>query len=250
MTDGRHYTPGFPMEEEASPRMGKLNPGAMYAHASLRTLQEAQVRALMPRLQHCAGSHGLLLSAGAGAPPALPMLGCWAHLRIGHAGYTGAVTAALDEAMPFVDEAFELVWLRHALEVVDTPHVIVREAVRVLAPGGVLVVTGVHPLSAWSPWFYWMTRGQAPRRLLAPMTLRRLLQDDGLELTCQQRIGRAWPAGRQSGVGGSCVGGGYVLVASKPSVILTPLRVRGLPLAATATTRLATPSGLRQGVAP
>ncbi len=247
--DGRHYTFSPQPKEDASPRMGKLNPGAMYAHSSLRRLQDAQVRVLMPRLQHCAGGHGLLLSANAGPPPALPMLGCWAHLRIGHAQYTGALRAALDESMPFVNEAFELVWLRHALEVVSAPHAIVHEATRVLAPGGTLVVTGVHPLSAWSPWFYWMTRGQAPRRLLLPATLRRLLQRDGLELTSQRRVGHAWPSGQQPGVGGGYLGGGYVLVATKPSVVLTPLRLHGLPLTTTATTRLAAPSGLRQGVA-
>jgi SAM-dependent methyltransferase len=230
--------------------MRKLNPGDMYVQASLRGLQNAQVHALLPELQRCAGSHGLLLSAGGEDPPALPLLACWAHMHVDGERYGGDVVAAPAEPLPFVDDAFELVWLRHALEVVAAPHEVLKEAMRVLAPGGTLVVAGMHPVSAWSPWFYRVTRGQPQRRLLAPMTVRHLLRQGGLELASQRRVGGIWPsAGHGSSPGGKWCGGSYVLVATKRRAALTPLRLRtALPM--TANARLAPSAGARRGAVP
>ncbi|MEO8984124.1 MAG: methyltransferase domain-containing protein [Rhodanobacter sp.] len=229
--------------------MRKLSPGDMYVQASLRGLQDAQVHALLPQLQRCAGSHGLLLSAGGDGPPALPLLACWAHMYVDGERYAGDVVATPFEPLPFVDDAFELVWLRHALEVVDAPHQVLGEAMRVLAPGGTLVVAGMHPVSAWSPWFYWMTRGQPRRRLLAPMTLRHLLRQGGMELASQRRVGSIWPSvpPRPRSAGGCC-GGSYVLVATKRRAALTPLRLRAAPLSMAANARLApSPGAHRSG---
>lgn len=228
--------------------MRKLSSGDMYVQASLRGLQNAQVHALLPELQRCAGSHGLLLSAGGEGPPALPLLACWAHLQVGDGRYTGDVLASPVEPLPFLDDAFDLVWVRHALEVVPAPQQVLREAMRVLAPGGTLVVAGMHPVSAWSPWFYWMTRGQPQRRLLAPMTVHHLLRQGGLELASQRRVGSAWPsAGHASALGGEWCGGSYVLLATKHRAAMTPLRLRTtLPMAAN--TRLAPSAGARRAV--
>jgi SAM-dependent methyltransferase len=228
--------------------MRKLSSGDMYVQASLRGLQNAQVHALLPELQRCAGSHGLLLSAGGEGPPALPLLACWTHMRAQGDRYAGDVLGAPSEPLPFVDDAFDLVWIRHALEVVPAPQEVLREAMRVLAPGGTLVVAGMHPVSAWSPWFYGMTRGQPQRRLLAPMTVHHLLRQGGLKLASQRRVGSAWPSvGHGSAVGGDWCGGSYVLLAIKHRAAMTPLRLRAaLPIAASA--RLAPSAGARRAV--
>lgn len=46
--------------------------------------------------------------------------------------------------------SLDLVVLAHAHEVVPNPHALLREAARVLAPGGSLVVVGFNPASLWS----------------------------------------------------------------------------------------------------
>lgn len=57
--------------------------------------------------------------------------------------------AAQLEVLPFAAEAFDLVVLPHALEASDAPQQVLREAVRVLAPEGRLVVSGFNPLGSW-----------------------------------------------------------------------------------------------------
>lgn len=57
--------------------------------------------------------------------------------------------AARLESLPFAADAFDLVVLAHALESSDAPQQVLREAVRVLAPEGRLVVSGFNPLGSW-----------------------------------------------------------------------------------------------------
>lgn len=198
----------------------------IYASAPLRRLLDAQRRALVPELQRCFGTHALLLGAfAADVPPALPMLACWTTLHLADGHYRGDVRAAADEPLPFVDDAFELVLLRHALEVAPVASALLTEAVRVLAPGGMLALTGVHPLGGWSPWFCWRARGKS-RVLQMPLQLRHQLQRAGLEIEQLQRVGNMWPSLTTRSTSASALGGGYVLVARKRRQMATPLRIR------------------------
>ncbi|MEO7066761.1 MAG: methyltransferase domain-containing protein [Rhodanobacter sp.] len=207
----------------------------IYSQVPLRHLLNQQMRALMPDLQRCSGPHALWLTAAVAAPaPVLPLLGHWVQLSAGQR-YGGDLLAAIDEPLPFTDDAFDLVLLRHALEVLPTAAELLHEAVRVLAPDGVLVVTGIHPGSVWAPWFYWRSRG-LQRQLWAPWRLCRLLRQGGLAVERVQRVGRLWPSERESAHDHSVLGGGYVLIARKRRVSLIPLRVnaqmRRAPVAA------------------
>ncbi|WP_447735010.1 methyltransferase domain-containing protein [Rhodanobacter soli] len=203
----------------------------IYASAPLRRLLDAQTCVLKPELQRCFGTHALLLGASFGdAPPALPMLGCWATLHLANGRYQGDLRAAADEPLPFIDDAFELVLLRHALEVAPLPAALLDEAVRVLAPGGVLALTGVHPFGGWSPWFYWRMRGKSPA-LQMPWRLRRRLELAGLMIEQVRRVGSMWPslAATRQAIAGA-FGGGYVLVARKRRHMVTPLRLKPAPV--------------------
>lgn len=203
--------------------MPKLCRRDIYSQVPLVELLHQQTKTMTPDLQRCFGQHALWLTASAADfPPALPLLGHWVQLNVGQ-HYHGDLMAATDEPLPFVEDAFDLVLLRHALEVVPAPLELLRDAVRVLSPGGMLVVTGIHPVSGWAPWFYWQSRGQQ-RVLWAPWRLRRWLQRGGLDIERIQRVGGLWPS--ESAVTGlhDRAGGGYVLVARKRRVPLSPLR--------------------------
>lgn len=201
----------------------------IYASAPLRQLLDEQARALAADLQRCSGTHALLVSAWVlDVPPALPMLGCWVRLCVQDGRYAGDLRAATDEPLPFIDDAFELVLLRHSLEVVAQADDLLAEAVRVLAPGGILVLTGVHPISGWAPWFHWRARG-AHRVLQMPLRLRHRLLQAGLEIERVQRVGCTWPGATATRPGGS-LGGGYVLLARKRRRAITPLRLKPIPL--------------------
>jgi len=218
----------------------------IYTGTALSALQAAQAQALLPALQRCAGRHGLLISAGNGQlPPALPLLSHWTQLWVSEPRYAGDIIAATDEPLAFVDDAFDLVWLRHVLEVVDDFSAMLHEAVRVLAAGGILVITGIHPISAWAPWYYWQERG-AGHGLHTPSRLARELGRSGLRVTGMQRVGSAWPRRRAPmPVVPYPVGGGYVLVAQKQRSLVTPLRLRTEPLHLPANGRLS-PSAQRK----
>jgi SAM-dependent methyltransferase len=210
--------------------MRKLRNQQIYVEAPLRGLQDAQLRALLPDLQRCTGTHALLVTTTGGKPPpALPLLACWTELCVDDARYSGDLFAAADEPLPFVDDAFDVVWLRHALEVVPQPASVLRETVRVLAPGGTLVIGGVHPFSAWAPWFYWATRG-AGRELHSPIKLMHALRCAGLDVISTRRVGHLWPmAGKYGPRDRAPWGGGYVLLARKQHCLVTPLRVVHAP---------------------
>lgn len=211
----------------------------IYASAPLRRLLSEQTRALTPELQRCFGTHGLLLGASADdAPPTLPMLACWTAMHLDDQHYRGDLRAAANEPLPFVDDAFDLVLLRHAIEVAPAASALLAEVIRVLAPGGLLVLTGVHPLSAWSLWLHWRAR----RRTLAlhlPWQLGHKLQLAGMDIEWTRRVGRSWPglaAVRESPV--NALGGGYVLIARKRRRMVTPLRIKPAPVRMPANGRL------------
>jgi hypothetical protein len=222
----------------------------IYASAPVRRLLEEQTRVLVPDLQRCFGSHALLLGASSeDGPPALPMVGCWTHLHLGNEQYRGDLQAAADGPLPFVDDAFELVLLRHALEVAPVASTLLADAIRILAPGGVLVVTGIHPLSGWVPWLRWRGHGKSEMpRLQLPLRLRRDLQQAGMEIERVQRVGHMWPGLPMNSTPGGVLGGGYVLLARKQRGAITPLRIRPVPVRVHASGRLS-PSTRRSSAA-
>ncbi|WP_082582742.1 methyltransferase domain-containing protein [Frateuria sp. Soil773] len=200
----------------------------IYASLPVRGLLAEETAALAPDLQRCTGSHALQVSAARhDYPPALPMLGGWVRLRLTRAGYEGDLRGDAGEPLPFADDTFGLVLLRHAVETAPSARVLLHEAARVLAPGGLLALTGVHPFSAWTPWWLWRTR-RSGLSLSAPMGLVRWLHDADLTVERVRRVGSALPAG--SGDGGRShagpLGGGYLLIARKHRRAQLPVRLR------------------------
>lgn len=61
----------------------------------------------------------------------------------------GAALAADPMQLPLAGQSVDLVALPHALESAADPHLVLREAERVLIPEGQLVISGFNPLSLW-----------------------------------------------------------------------------------------------------
>ncbi|GAA0689307.1 SAM-dependent methyltransferase [Dyella sp. SG562] len=213
----------------------------IYASAHLRHLLAEEAAAMAPLLQRCAGSHALLLSAlSHDHPPVLPLLGYWTRMRLVGKRYQGDVKARADEPLPFADDAFGLVLLRHAMEVAPVPQSLLQEACRVLAPGGVLAVTGLHPLSAWLPWVYWQRRHTTMPAITSPLTLERWVRAGELEIERVERVGHVWPNAGAKARGVHPLGGAYVLIARKnrrvailpklkPALVPAPVNVKLAP---------------------
>ncbi|WP_109125822.1 methyltransferase domain-containing protein [Dyella sp. C11] len=220
----------------------------IYSSAPLRNLLADETAVLAPGLQRCSGSRALMVSAAAGdTPPVLPLLGNWTRLSVATQRYEGDLQARVDESLPFLDEVFDLVLLRHALEVSGSPQDMLEESARVLAPGGVLALTGLHPFSAWLPWMMWRTRGSAPT-MHSPILLERWVRRSELDIERIERVGRAWPGSRVAMDHAHPFGGGYMLIARKRRRVATPIRLKPKTLPATVNVGLA--PGARRNAAP
>jgi len=198
----------------------------IYTTPQVRKLLADEARALAPLVARCTGEHGLHLTTSALAePPAIPLLGHWATVRVMGATFGGDVRASGLEALPFSDDAFGVVLLRHALETTVRQDNLLDEAIRVLAPGGMLAITGIHPLGLWAPWVARQSRGTRPRLTWPWWWSQRLVRDE-FELSMPRRLGSAWPRATGAPAGESPLGGGYMLVARKKRPAALPLRAR------------------------
>lgn len=60
--------------------------------------------------------------------------------------------------LPVVSSEIDVVILHHALDYADNPHQVLREAARVLRPGGHLLSFSFNPASYWGLWRYFKRR--------------------------------------------------------------------------------------------
>ncbi len=203
----------------------------IYASMPLRDLLAEEAAALAPDLKRCSGGHALHISAAPhDRPPVLPLLSCWTRLHLHKDRFGGDLHARADEPLPFSDDVFGLVLLRHALEVAPSPQDLLVEAARVLAPGGVMALTGMHPASGWLPWLLWRGRHRE-LALNSPFRLSQWLHGASLTIERVERIGPLWPTA-PANTRGNPLGGGYVLVARKRRHAGSAIRLRPRVVAA------------------
>ena len=67
-------------------------------------------------------------------------------------GAVGASMRATAEALPLDARSIQVIVFPHTLDVSAQPHQVLREAHRVLAPEGSIVILGFNPASLWSLW--------------------------------------------------------------------------------------------------
>jgi SAM-dependent methyltransferase len=203
----------------------------IYASAPMCGLLADETVAYMPDLRRCAGSRALLLSAASqDEAPNPPYLSQWVTLRLVQDRIEGDIRASALEPLPFSDRAFDLILLRHAFEPAPLS---IDEMVRILAPGGMLVLTGLNPLSGWTPWWQWQTRG-SHLHAQSPFHFSARLRRADLQVERVQRVGRILPlpSAEPGWASSSWLGGGYVLVARKTGPVSIPTRLRPKPVTA------------------
>ncbi len=122
-----------------------------------QALEQAEIEVLRRQVDQCFGARALLM--GTGRDQRLLDAMQVQHRFIARlAEFDGPqrspvsaspVTVLDPGNLPFANSSFDVVVLFHALDVAPMPQQALREAARVLADGGELVITGFNPWSLW-----------------------------------------------------------------------------------------------------
>ena len=198
----------------------------LYAMPAMRALSRAEAAAAAARIPRRAGSFGLHIGMHQAIGGCPDTVAHWVRLGCRESCWTGDLLARCDEPLPFADDSFALVWLSQILQFQPDGEDLLREARRVTAPGGLLLVSGLHPLSAWMPWLAWNLRDSGRRvNLHAPARLGRMLVRLGFEVESTHRFGASLPRAAGSSKPFPLLGGGYLVTARKRPEAITPLHV-------------------------
>lgn len=154
-------------------------------------------------------------------------------------GQTGLRTEI--DNLPFADDSIDVVILHHALEFVSDPHGLLREAHRVVAPQGHLIVLGFNPFSLPGLGLQlrklWLSSPWRDARPMGAWRLRDWLNLLGSEVQSVRHCLSVPPVGGQrlTAITQACekfatrhnwpVGGVYVMHARKQVASLTPRRM-------------------------
>ncbi|RFA30858.1 hypothetical protein CAI21_02410 [Alkalilimnicola ehrlichii] len=112
-----------------------------------RLLESVERHALERRMDALSGA-ALLQLGGFGSVPRLPANTARQWL-IEPLEEGSADCRSLFEQLPFQSNSIDIVVLVHALEYSEEPQTVLREAERVLAPDGTLLMLGFNPWSSW-----------------------------------------------------------------------------------------------------
>lgn len=142
--------------------------------------------------------------------------------------------------LPFSPDSVNAVVVHHGLDITSRPHGLIREAARILAPGGHLIVTGFNPWSLWGmrrllarrrDSFPWNGNFIAPHRLTDWLRLLGFTLDNVSYFLLRPPIAdvklwdRPWCRSLRKRID-LPLGGVYLARARKQAVIVRPLRQR------------------------
>lgn len=160
------------------------------------------------------------------------------HWVVGRSAESGVDVITDGESLPVSSRCLDAVILPHSLELVRSPHRLLREVDRVLCDHGCMVVLGFNPHAPWSLWSRLARRGRAAEMMRGRRCypLGRvcdwlgLLDFDVLKMT---RFGVGFPYLPPAGVDAegpdwrrlpAMLSLAYMVVARKRVVPLTPVR--------------------------
>ncbi|MEJ2742575.1 MAG: methyltransferase domain-containing protein [Gammaproteobacteria bacterium] len=74
------------------------------------------------------------------------------HAHVESTSSTSSLCIGKMDALPFDSNSVDAMLLHHCLDTEMNPHSVLREACRVLMPGGSIVIAGFNPWSLWGLW--------------------------------------------------------------------------------------------------
>lgn len=161
--------------------------------------------------------------------------------------YCAAV--ADNEALPLASDSIDIVLIHHALDFTRDSHKLLREAARVLRPGGQLLIVGFNPYSIWGinkamrsrAGVPWNGRFISRRRVIDWLKLLELQiehMDVGLHFLPSKWRKLLASAEKVEEIGnklGNPFGGAYFLIGIKRVLPVTPILPRWRPIRPRAT---------------
>lgn len=169
-------------------RRGRLRASPSVAAGSV-LVTELMATAYQEAIGGCA--RGIVADLGCGSAPLYCIYGELASQIVCvdwpgslHPGRHVDVWQDLNRPLVFADESFDLVLLSDVLEHIYSPKEFLREASRVLVPGGNIVI-GV-------PFLYWVHEAPHDYFRYTEFCLKRMLDEAGLDLIRLRRVGGAF----------------------------------------------------------
>lgn len=165
------------------------------------------------------------------------------RVRLGLQPDAGDWVQADQEALPLQSNSVDVVLLHHVLDVTQEPHTVLREAARVLIPGGHMVIVGFNPWSLYGVGrllFGWRQQQPWAVRALSPARLGDWLQVLGLDMIGYESVAPELPLSnpewRQRMVWLAWLGrrlwrqrgAVYLLLVSKRESCMTPVQMQRL----------------------
>ncbi len=172
----------------------QLAPNTVFAHVPLRRLLDDEWSLAMQRAERLAAGPMLSVAPFAEVPRTLPATrpgSCSLHVA---ADALAGAAACAPEALPWRAASFDLIVVRHALDALHADCGLEAELVRLLAPGGNLLLFGFN---RFSPWRLWMA-GRAEPGERVPRSSRAAnaataLRARGLDVDGFDFVGGHWP---------------------------------------------------------
>ncbi len=150
-----------------------------------------------------------------------------ARLHLTASGQLGGDMIARADAWPFADQSLDLVVMRHSIEISAQPRTLMREATRVLADGGQMLIIGIHPCSLWNAWMLRRKRATGiVYRACMPWKVEAWLREAQVHVERRTRYGGVLPTTGGTRAGGGPLAACYMLQARKRSIGVTPIKLR------------------------
>jgi SAM-dependent methyltransferase len=172
----------------------QLVPGNVFELAEMQHLLASEWNLVRTRVARIASGHCLSI----GPAPLADHSGFashpeWTRLHLQGDDLVGDLRCS-PAALPFENDSLQLIVARHIGDALDPGSGIEAELARILAPGGVLFLFGLNPLS---PWRFWLSRQarqgwRLPGRCSAAR-MRETLAALRLEIARREFLGGAWP---------------------------------------------------------
>lgn len=190
-------------------------------------IQGEQIRSQLessvsPWLQRAFGYHLLTLGK---CSQTLDTKACAIKHKV-HVDLEHADVIAQPHALPFAENSVDCVLAAHCLEFTENPHQLIREIHRVLVPQGMIILSGVNPLSFSGLRHKIGDADKEKLQLYFPSRIKDWLTLLGCSVESYQVMGTGYEIQRFGGLKAlfSHIGGLYLIVARKQTVPLTRIR--------------------------